>query len=346
LGSFFQNNAHSASEKLAKTKGCFPNWKGSKWDTEHNRQMRNAGVTTIAPTGSISIIASCNGGIEPIFSLAYKRRALDNQEFIELHPIIEKMGREQGWLSEDIRKKLIDGIHPKNISEIPPEVSQVLVTAHEVSPDQHVRIQATFQKNIDNAISKTVNLPTNASVGDVDRIFRLAHQLGCKGVTVYRDGCRNNQIISSSHNKSSKTSDLIQPRSISRKTKGETTKYNIGCGKLYVSVNQDEHGLCEVFANLGKAGGCPAQSEATCRIASAAIRCGVDPKVLIGQLKGIRCLSTISQRKIDKNIDALKWGGDNGISIAVKHKGIPGFPEFEGKDTFTEILKIYQFGKF
>lgn len=127
----------------------------------------------------------------------------------------------------------------------------------------------------------------------------------CKGITVYRNGCRDNQVITAAHKETSFLPEKITPRSRTRKTKGETTKYTMGCGKLYVSVNEDEQGLCEVFANLGKAGGCPAQSEATCRVVSAAIRSGVEPKVLIEQLKGIRCLSTISQRKSNKEIDVL-----------------------------------------
>ena len=192
-----------------------------------------------------------------------------------------------------------------DIPGIPETLLNILVTAHNVSPENHIHIQAAFQKYVDNAVSKTINLTEDAEVKDVDMIFRCAYENGCKGITVYRDQSRQNQVITAAHQKTFHDTRPVSPRPRSRKTYGQTTKYTMGCGKLYVSVNKDECGLCEVFANLGKAGGCPAQSEATCRIVSAAIRSGVDPAVLITQLKGIRCLSTISQRKTNKEIDVL-----------------------------------------
>ena len=292
-------------EGLAKTRGCFPNWKNSIWDTKYNRQMRNATATTIAPTGSISIIAGCSSGIEPIFSYAYKRRALDGSEFIQIHPLLEKLGLEQGWLNENTKAKLLAGTKLCEIPEIPEELVDILVTAHDVLPDHHIEIQAAFQKNVDNAVSKTINLPAATPVDDIDKIFRYAHQLGCKGITVYRNGCRKNQVLTAARKSTISSSNESKPRPRSRKTKGETTKYTMGCGKLYVTVNADEKGLCEVFSSVGKIGGCPAQSEATCRIASAAIRSGIDPRVIIGQLKGIRCLSTITRRNSNKDIDVL-----------------------------------------
>ena len=305
LMSFIQEQSHLASSTLAKERGCFINYKGSTWDTEYLTPMRNAAVTTIAPTGSISIIAGCSSGIEPVYSFAYKRKALDEGEFLQIHPLLEKLGTAQGWLDEVAKNMLLEGKSIQDIQEIPKNLRSTLVTAHDVSPEQHVNIQAAFQQYTDNAVSKTVNLPSEASVEDVDKIFRLAFQLGCKGTTIYRNLSRQNQVITAAHQEVAQGNNTITPRDRSRKTQGETIKYTMGCGKLYVSVNKDEHGLCEVFANLGKAGGCPAQSEATCRIVSAAIRSGVDPHILIEQLKGIRCLSTISSRKTNKEIDVL-----------------------------------------
>ena len=306
LASFIQKHAHKASELLAKERGCFPNWKGSVWDVKYHRPMRNATCTTIAPTGSISRIAGTSSGIEPIYSITTKSLILDGQEFIQLDPLVERLGTEQGWLTDKVRDLLVQGIPPKEIPEIPQKLAEVLVTAHEVTPEEHVRIQAAFQTHgTDNAVSKTVNIPSDASIEDVDKVFRLAYQLDCKGITVYRDGCRKNQVITAAHKNTVSSSNKIKPRPRTRKTKGETTKYTMGCGKLYVTVNKDDHGLCEVFANLGKSGGCPSQSEATCRIVSAAIRSGVEPKILIEQLKGIRCLSTIARRKDNKDIDVL-----------------------------------------
>ena len=305
LASFIQKHAHKASELLAKEKGCFPNWKGSVWDIKYHRLMRNATCTTIAPTGSISRIAGTSSGIEPIYSIATKSLILDGQEFIQLDPLVEQLGIEQGWLTDKVRDLLVQGTPPREIPGIPQKLAEVLVTAHEVTPENHVQLQATFQQYTENAVSKTVNLPADATTEDVDKVFRLAHQLGCKGITVYRDGCRKNQVISAAHKNTESPSNKIKPRPRTRKTTGETTKYTMGCGKLYVTVNKDDHGLCEVFANLGKSGGCPSQSEATCRIVSAAIRSGVEPEILIEQLKGIRCLSTIARRKDNKDIDVL-----------------------------------------
>jgi ribonucleoside-diphosphate reductase alpha chain len=305
LASSIQEHAHLASEELAKERGCFPNWKGSIWDNEHHRPMRNAACTTIAPTGSISIIAECSSGIEPVFAFATKRRVLDGQEFIQLHPLIETLGTKEGWLTERVRDRLAHGIPTHEIPEIPGELAEVLVTAHEVAPEWHVRIQAAFQKYTDNAVSKTVNLSADATVDDVNKVYRLAFECGCKGITVYRDGCREDQVMVAAHKDTQPATrgPAVRPRV--RTTEGSTTKFRMGCGTLFVTVNNDEHGLCEVFANLGKAGGCPAQSEATCRAVSVALRCGVKPEILIEQLRGIRCLSAISRKKGNSDIDVL-----------------------------------------
>jgi len=307
LACFIQKRAHQTSEKLAKERDCFPNWKGSIWDKKHNRAMRNAAVTTIAPTGSISLIAGCNGGIEPIFKIVKKHKMQDGQDFIQLHPLVEELGAKEGWLSDRVRNLLSQGVSPKDIPQIPEKVAEVLLTAHQISPEWHVRIQAAFQEYIDNAVSKTVNLPSDATEQDVDKTFRLTYEFGCKGTTVYRDASRvdEEQIITASDKVTQVHTNMLSPRPRTHKTKGQTTKFRMGCGTLFVSVNKDAKGLCEVFANLVKAGGCPSQSEATCRAVSAALRCGVDPKVLIEQLKGIRCLSTITRRKTNKDIDVL-----------------------------------------
>jgi len=305
LASFIQEHAHQASEELSKERGCFPNWTGSTWDTEHHRPMRNAACTTIAPTGSISIIAECSSGIEPVFAFATKRRILDGQEFIELHPLVQKLGTEGNWRSDRVRNQLAQSIPPREIPEIPRELAEILVTAHQIAPEWHIRMQAAFQKYTDNAVSKTVNLPAGATVDDVDKIYRLAFERGCKGTTVYRDSSRENQVITAVHTIGQPDTEMLSPRPRPPKTSGQTIKARTGCGTLFISVNKDENGLCEVFANLGKAGGCPSQSEATCRAVSAALRCGVDPRVLIEQLKSIRCLSTIARRKENKDINVL-----------------------------------------
>ncbi len=302
---FIQTNAHKASRNLAGKRGKFPNWSGSIWDTQYHTPMRNAACTTIAPTGSISIIANCSSGIEPVFAPAYKRRALDGTEFIQIHPLLEQSGIEQGWLNDKAKTTLLAGTDLSDIPGIPPELAEVFVTAHQIEPQWHIKIQAAFQNNVDNAVSKTVNLPASAAKEDVDRVYRLAYDLNCKGITVYRDQSRQNQVLSSALQNDSKNMISTQPRMRGTVTTGRTRKFRMGCGTLFVTVNKDEHGLCEVFANLGKAGGCPSQSEATCRVVSAAIRCGVDPHVMIDQLRGIRCLSAAVARKTNKDIKVL-----------------------------------------
>jgi ribonucleoside-diphosphate reductase alpha chain len=305
VASFIQNHAHQASESLAKSLGCFPNWKGSVWDTMHHKPMRNAAVTSIAPTGTISIMAGCTGGIEPVFALSSKRRALDGGEFSHLHPLLERLGREEGWLTDQINGQLHEGVPVREIPQIPPELASVLITAHEVPLKWHVRIQAAFQKYTDNAVSKTVNLPSHATIEDVDKAYRQAYELRCKGITVYRDGCRENQVITAAHKTSQFDVKAPFPRPRPKTTAGSTTKAKAGCGSLFITINKDKEGLFEVFTNLGKAGGCPPQSEATVRLVSTALRSGIDPRILIEQLKGIRCLSTMARKKVNKDIEVL-----------------------------------------
>jgi len=306
VGRFIQVHAHKASHRLAHERGNFGNWEKSIWDIHHHQPMRNAACTTIAPTGSISIIAECSSGIEPLYRLAYCRRALDGKEFIQIHPLLEKLGAKQGWLNEDVKNRLMEGCAAGDIPEIPEKLSDVLVTAHEIAPEWHLEIQATFQKYVDNAVSKTVNLPSNASVEEVDRIFQQAYDRRCKGLTVYRDQSRDGQVVSAVKPKETPSPSVptdLRPRK--QITTGQTHKFRMGCGTLFVTVNRDERGLCEVFANLGKAGGCPSQSEATCRAVSAALRSGVNPNIMINQLSGIRCLSAATARKANKGIDVL-----------------------------------------
>ena len=200
---------------------------------------------------------------------------------------------------------LISGTPAADIPGIPSELAKVLVTAHEIAPHRHVRIQAAIQTHIDNAVSKTVNLPADVTTDDVDKVFRLAYNLSGKGVTVYRDNSRDQQVLSAVSHRQAHDQTSLAPRPRVRITTGKTSKFRMGCGTLFVTANKDDKGICEVFANLGKAGGCPSQSEATCRVVSAALRSGVDPQSLIEQLKGIRCLSTLVARKDNKGVDVL-----------------------------------------
>ena len=206
-------------------------------------------------------------------------------------------------MNEQVRAQLKSGIDQRKIAGVPQNLAEIFVTAHEIAPEWHVRIQAAFQSNVDNAVSKTVNLPADATVEDVDRIFKLAYKSRCKGNTVYRDNSRENQVLSAVRTPGGTISSAPRPRP--RVTFGQTSKFRMGCGTLFVTVNRDSEGICEVFANLGKAGGCPSQTEATCRAVSTALRSGVDPAVMIDQLHSIKCMSAAVAKKSNKGVDVL-----------------------------------------
>ncbi len=293
---FIHEKAIEASRGLAERRGTFPNWKGSIWE-KRGIPVRNATLTTIAPTGTISIIAGCSSGIEPVFALAFYRDAvLDGEKLVEVNPIFRKVAIERGFFSEDLVRRIMEegGLH--GMDDVPEDVRRVFVTAHEIEPSWHIRMQAAFQKHTDNAVSKTVNFPNSATKEEVAEVFLLAYRLGCKGVTVYRDGSREVQVL----NKGRKEEKVerVEGKEVFRTPKprgevtfGATRKMKTGCGNLYVTVNEDEEGRpFEVFTQIGKAGGCAAsQCEAIGRLTSLALRSGVEPAEVIKQLKGISC---------------------------------------------------------
>jgi ribonucleoside-diphosphate reductase alpha chain len=195
---FVNDEAHACSEELARQRGSFPNWTGSSWQTRHNRPMRNAAVSTIAPTGTISIIANCSGGIEPMFSLAFYRNVLKGQSegrtpMIEINETFERVARARGFYSEGLMDRIARDGTLALIHDLPDDVRNVFVCAHDVQPVWHMRMQAAFQIHCDASISKTINFPHDAAPADVEAIYRMAYDLRCKGVTVYRDGCRASQ---------------------------------------------------------------------------------------------------------------------------------------------------------
>jgi len=304
---FIHEEAINASEKLAEDRGVFPNWEISTWKAR-GRRVRNATLTTIAPTGTISIIAGCSSGIEPIFALAFIRNVMDNTELPEVHPIFERVVKERGLYSEELMKSIAAVGSLRNL-DVPDDLKRVFVTAHDVSPEWHIRMQAAFQDHVDNAVSKTVNFPRDARPEDVERVYLLAYELGVKGVTIYRDGSRQEQVLNIGEVKR-KSADggkgsagpiqmelgpqgtAVMPVRPSRSPvlHGETREKVTGCGSLYVTINEDEFGPREVFANMGKAGGCAsASTEAIGRLISLAFRYGVPPDKIVKQLRGIRC---------------------------------------------------------
>ncbi len=195
LMNFITSEARKASEELGEQRGSFPNFEGSVWDQRGYGAMRNATVTTIAPTGSISIIAGCSSGIEPLFAIAFIRNVLEGTRLLEVNKHFETIARERGFYSRSLMTEIARKGSIRDIPEIPEDVKRVFVTAHDISPEWHVRMQAAFQKYTDNAVSKTINMPYSATIEDVKRAFMLAYELKCKGITVYRYGSKKEQVL-------------------------------------------------------------------------------------------------------------------------------------------------------
>ncbi|MBA7702610.1 hypothetical protein ES703_111379 [subsurface metagenome] len=288
---FINEEACKASVELAKERGVFPAFNDSIYDVPSGLKLRNASCTTIAPTGTLSIIAGCSSGIEPLFALSYTRNILDGAQLLEVTPYFEEVAKSEGFYSEELMQRLADGAKLHDMDEVPDGIKQVFVTAHEIQPEWHVKMQAAFQKSTHNAVSKTVNFPQEATREDIAKVYMMAYEGGLKGITIYRDRSREAQVLTTGKVEKVEGVGLI-PRKRSKVTSGITERVTTGCGYIYVTVNSDEQGICEVFSSLGKAGGCAsAQLEATCRLISLALRSGVDVASVVRQLRGIRCPS-------------------------------------------------------
>ena len=291
------DTAKAESRVLAETRGAFPLFEQSIYKDE--TPIRNGTVTTIAPTGTLSIIAGVSSGVEPVFAYVFIRNVMDGTELIEVNPILKNELIRRGIYSDELMKKIAAEGSLSHIPGIPDDMKKVFVSAHDVSPLWHVKMQAAFQRHIDNAVSKTVNFPSSATKEDVKEVYKLAYKLGCKGVTIYRDGSRDSQVLNVGKVNKKEEAPVfgkIEPRMRPSITQGFTEKVKIGCGNLYITVNYDENGICEVFTNTGRHGGCPSQSEATSRLTSIALRSGISIDAILEQLKGIRCPSTIRQQ--------------------------------------------------
>lgn len=294
---FINDTAKAESRVLAETRGAFPLFEQSIYKDE--TPIRNGTVTTIAPTGTLSIIAGVSSGVEPVFAYVFIRNVMDGTELIEVNPILKNELIRRGIYSDELMKKIAAEGSLAHIPGIPDDMKKVFVSAHDVSPLWHVKMQAAFQRHIDNAVSKTVNFPSSATKEDVKEVYKLAYKLGCKGVTIYRDGSRDSQVLNVGKVNKKEEAPVfgkIEPRMRPSITQGFTEKVKIGCGNLYITVNYDENGICEVFTNTGRHGGCPSQSEATSRLTSIALRSGISIDAILEQLKGIRCPSTIRQQ--------------------------------------------------
>ncbi len=345
---FIQREAKNASASLAEDRGVFPNYPDSIYDGKV--KQRNATVTTIAPTGTLSILASCSSGVEPLFAVSFVRNVMEGTKLLEINPHFEKVAKERGFWSRDLMERIAVKGSLHDFDEIPEDVKAVFVTAHDITPIEHVTMQAAFQEFVDNAVSKTVNFPNNASPKDVEDVYMLAYKLNCKGVTVYRDGSRDEQVLSTGKTSARQAepepgSTKIVPRKRPDAIIGETRTMNTGCGTIYVTVNEDENGqLFELFTHMGKAGGCASsQAEAIGRLVSLALRSNIEPDVIIKQLKGITChnqtwanggkitsCSDAIAKALEKYMERGKKGNGNGGKHAGDNVFIGACPECGG----------------
>ena len=298
---FIQQQTYRASAELASRREVFPEWSRSVYNRGPNPQpMRNSAPVTIAPTGTISIIAGASSGIEPLFALSYVRNVMDNTRLVEGNAYFEAVARHEGFYSSELMEELANSGSLDDL-DVPGWVKDVFRVSHDVNPQWHVQMQGAFQTYTDNAVSKTINFPHDATVADVAAAYQGAYDLGCKGITVYRDGSKADQVLSTGSANKATTPEsnpvVIEvpsprvPRERPRQTQGITERVRTGHGNMYVTVNMDNQGQpFEVFGTMGKAGGCDAALlEAVSRLVSLALRAGIDASEVSQQLSGITC---------------------------------------------------------
>ncbi len=302
------DESHLASEGLAEERGVFPAWEGSDWQSA-GRKLRNSYTTTVAPTGTISIIADCSGGIEPMFSLAFNRQVMKDTRGVptvmrEVNWVFEGLAREQGFHSEELIDDIVEKGTIRHREEIPEELREVFVTAHDITPDWHMRMQGAFQKHCDSSISKTINFPHEAVVEDVRRIYELAVDLDVKGVTVYRDGCREAQpmaLSSSDRKRPDPAAPAADPHPVKLPEimSGLRIRQMTPFGNMHVKVSVDPISgrEREVFAQLGK-GGDVANSdlEAICRLLSLWLRSNGSMDTALKQIEDIGSSLTVATK--------------------------------------------------
>ncbi len=297
---FIHETGYDESHKLAEARGTYPAWEGSRhW--EKGLKLRNSYVTTVAPTGTLSMIADTSGGCEPEFSLIWYKRVMEGEELPYFLEYFEEVAKREGFWREDLVQKILENHgSPRGLAEVPEKWQTVFAIAHDVAPEWHVRMQAAFQDYCDAAVSKTINLPREATVEDVKRAYLLAFELKCKGITVYRDGSREDQVLNIGVAEGEKAREVkvavspeapvaLRPRPRPDVITGRTQKILTGYGALYVTVNEDDKGLFEVFAQIGRGGGYTASfTEGIARLVSLCLRSGVPVDEIIDQLEGIR----------------------------------------------------------
>jgi ribonucleoside-diphosphate reductase alpha chain len=287
---FIQLEARRASEELARERGPFPEFSGSIYAA--GVAVRNATRTTIAPTGTLSIIAGCASGCEPLFAVAFHRKVLDGKVLTEVNPLFLAIARQRGFYSDELVERICQAGTVRGIEGVPEDVARLFVCAHEVAPEWHLRIQAAFQEHVDNAVSKTVNLPREATVADVSEAFTKAHRLGLKGLTIYRYGSRDEQVLNigtaAKAAAPAKPLPALTPQVRPDVLSGRTRRVITPSGTLWLTTNEHAGRPFEVFATIGRAGSdLLALTEAIARMISLGLRCGLPLDRITEQLIGI-----------------------------------------------------------
>lgn len=260
------------------------------------KNKRNTTLTCIAPTGTLSMIANCSSGIEPLFALSYTKNVMDGKSFTYINEHLLNKLKELGLDKEEIIEEIKKTGSIQHIKEIPGDIKRIFVTALDINYKDHIKMQAVFQKLTDSSISKTINFKNNMTVQDVKDAILMAHELGCKGITVYRDGSRSNQVLTVTKSTKEEDNRMELPKNelnVQERPnvlEGVTKKIKTGCGNFYITINKIDGKLVEVLSHIGKAGGCAiCQGEAVCRLVSLGLRSGIKPERIIKQLHGIRC---------------------------------------------------------
>ncbi|MDL2210445.1 vitamin B12-dependent ribonucleotide reductase, partial [Desulfovibrio sp. OttesenSCG-928-O18] len=316
---FVREEGRVGSQILAKERGAFPAYPTSAYAAKGLGPYRNATVTTIAPTGTLSIIAGCSSGVEPLFALCFTRNVMDGEKLTEVNPYFEAALVKAGCHSPKLMESVAEKGSVKTFEHLPEDIRRVYVTAMDIDPEWHLRMQAAFQLFTDNAVSKTVNLPNSATVDDIRHIYWMAYERGCKGVTVYRDGCKANQVLCTGEGAPKEPEETIHGPTVRARPDvvyGFTQKVSTGHGLMYVTINEVDGKPFEIFATIGKSGrSTTAKAEAIGRLISLAMRSGIEIKEIVKQIKGIGgempVFNTAKRGQVVSIPDGIAWVLEN-----------------------------------
>ncbi len=324
---FVNKESKSASKTLAEERGPFPAYDQSVYARHNLGPYRNATTTTIAPTGTLSIIAGCSSGVEPLFALSFVRQVMDGERLVEVNPHLEEALKTSRSHSVKLMEEISHKGSIKTMTFLDQEIRDVFVTSMDILPEYHLKMQAAFQKFTDNAVSKTVNLPNQATRDDIWGIYWMAYELGCKGVTVYRDGCKSSQVLCTGDGQKSREKEQEGRKKVRERPEvvyGFTQKVRTGLGELYLTVNEVDGKPFEVFATIGRSGrSITAKAEAIGRLVSLALRSGIDVRDVVKQIKGIGGEHPVFQKKglLLSIPDAVGWVLENRYLQGEKKSG-------------------------